>query len=571
MSGKCSLSRFFSAFGGKRSVAKKRAFRSKRRVFFEALESRRVFAGDMELFSFELTNGELRNTESSDAARIATARRVADFVEDRMGINLATIAEATLSGKMMSGDAGRSPVFTFEMDGMEWDIRDRQGGLEMVVNDHDLMQNADAPLDTNNNGSIDPLDILSVINYINGSPTKMVPNRVASPMSEGFVDVDGDNVVSPMDALMIINKLNSPLDNPRMPLIAEDDYLERTLPATTTEFPVSEIDVLANDIGDGLKLIDVQFGNAGIVEIVEASDGSGKMVVRYTPGDQFRTDDEFLYTVEDPWGNRASAIVVVSYSLESTGDNSFKVNVSAEQVQGTVPGEAIGFQDADGNALISLEYDGDENEFVGVFVHFQAIEPLLGVAIWGTFASDTTLEDRFFPLRGASGAAWIYGTLAEVNGILASLRYIPAPGFSAPDGISVVVNATLYGSLGVPTQQSYGWISVVVAKLDAAPIALPNFFVFNSPKEPVRLNVLDNDSSPSGSTLRLVGISQYSDANELSVTTPYGTVIEIDPEANDIILTPGWGTHDVFVYIVSDTEGRLSQGIVAVSLVPVEE
>jgi hypothetical protein len=569
MFGRRSLSRFFSILGINRSVAKTRDARLKRLALFEALESRRIFATDMELFSFGLASGELRNTESSDAARIATARRVADFVEDRMGIDLATVAEATLTGKMVASDAGRSPVFTFEMDGMEWDIRDRRGSLEMVVNDHDLMQNADSPLDTNGNGSVDPLDVLGVINYINSKPTSIAPARVSSPMFEGFVDVNGDNVVSPMDVLMIINQLNSGSDEAKMPLIAEDDYFERNLPANATEFPVSEIDVLANDIGDGLKLVDVQFGNVGTVEIVEASDGSGKMVVRYTPGDQFRSVDGFLYTVEDASGNRVSAIVRVGYSLESTGDTSFKVNVSAEQAQGTVPGEAIGFQDADGNALISLEYVGDENGMVGVLVNFQPNAAPFGIAIAGTFASDATLENRFFPQL--NGAAWIYGTLAEVNGILASLRFIPALGFSAPDGIHVSVHAFLYGALGVSTQSSSSGISVIVPKLAAAPITLPNFFVFNSPTEPVRLNVLDNDSSPSGSTLRLVGISQYPDVNELSVTTPFGTMIEIDPETNEIILTPSFGTYESFVYIVSDAVGRLSQGKVAVSLVPVPE
>lgn len=110
-------------------------------------------------------------------------------------------------------------------------------------------------------------------------------------------------------------------------------------------------------------------------------------------------------------GNRASAIVRVGYYLESTGDTSFNVKVSADQVQGTMQGAAIAFQDADGNALISIEYGGDEKEFVGVLVRSPELT--------GTFASDA-LEDPFFPQL--SGFAWIYGTLAEVNGILASLR-----------------------------------------------------------------------------------------------------------------------------------------------------
>jgi hypothetical protein len=564
MLGGRSLSRFFSVFGKKRSVAKKRVARSRRRIFFEALEARRVFAADMELFSLELENGEFRNTESFDAARIATAERVASFVEGELGIDLDSVAEATLTGKMMASDAIRSPVFTFELDGMEWDIRDRRGTLEIIDNDTDLLQNEESPLDANGNGSVDPLDVLSVINYINSSPTMVAPSRASSEMSEDFVDVNGDNVVSPMDVLMIINQLNSGSDETKMPLIAEDDYFERTLPATATEFPASEIDVLANDLGEGLQLVDVQSGNVGTVEIVEASDGSGKMVVRYTPGDQFRNIDAFLYTVEDAAGNRATAIVRVGYNLEATGDTSFKVN-GADQVTGDAPGAAIDFQDADGNALISLEYGGDENEKVGVLVNFQPNEAPFGVPVAGTFSSDTTLENRFFPLL--NGAAWITGTLAEVNEILAGLRFTPAPGFSAPEGIGANVFAFLYGSLGVSTQFSSDVISVVVPKLSAAPLANGDFFTFDRPSEPVRLNVLANDSSPSGSALRLVGVSQYPDVDELSITTPFGTLIEIDSDTNEIILSPGFGAYESFVYIVSDAEGRLSQGKVAVSLI----
>jgi len=248
--------------------------------------------------------------------------------------------------------------------------------------------------------------------------------------------------------------------------------------------------------------------------------------------------------------------------LESTGDTSFNVKVSADQVQGTMQGAAIAFQDADGKALIAIEYGGDEKEFVGVLVRSPELT--------GTFASDA-LEDPFFPQL--SGFAWTYGTLAEVNGSLASLRFIPAAGFSAPDGVGIGVHAYLYGFLGVSTQSSSGGISVIVPKRAAAPIAQWDFFEFDRPSEPIRLNVLANDSSPSDSTLRLVGISQsnYPDVNELSVTTQFGTVLEIDPETNEIILTPSWASYESFAYVVSDAEGRLSQGKFAVSLRPIPE
>ena len=564
MFGRRSLSRFFSVFGSKRSVARKRVARSKRRAFFEVLESRRVFAADVELFSFEIANGKLSDTESVDSTRIAAVERVADFAEGQLGIDLSSIAEATVTAKMMASSATPSAIFTLELDGMEWDIVDRRGSLEIVENDTDLLQNEESPLDTNGNGSVDPLDVLSVINYINSKPTMVAPSRTSSPMKDGFVDVNGDNVVSPMDVLMIINGLNSGSGDSEKPLIAEDDIVEKSLPANATEFPVSEIDVLANDLGEGLQLVDVQFGNVGTAEIVKASDGSGKMVVRYTPGDQFRTVDAFLYTIEDASGNRASAVVRIQYNLESTGDTSFKVNI-AEKVKGTAPGAAIDFQDADGNPLISLEYGGDENEMVGVLVNFQSNEAPFGTVVAGIFASDTELENRFFPQM--NGAAWITGTLAEVNEILADLRYEPAPGFSAPEGIGVTVSAFLYGSLGVSTQYNAGSILLEVPKLAESPIAKGDYFEFDRPTEPVRLKVLANDSSPTGSALQLVGVSLYPDTDELSVTTHFGTLIEIDPDTNEIILTPGFGTYESFVYLVSDAEGNLSQGKVAVSLV----
>ena len=557
------LGRVVNMFGKRASAAKKRLARSRRRIFFEALEPRRVFAADMELFSFELENGEFRNIETVDAARVSTAERVASFVEARLGIDLASVDDASLTGKMMAGDPSKSPVFTFEMDGLEWDIRDRRGTLEIVDNDSDLLQNEDSPLDTNGNGDVEPLDVLNVINYINSNPTMVAPSRTASGMSGSFVDVTGDNVVSPLDALVIINELNSASGESSMPLIAEDDFFERTLPATTEEFPVSEIDVLANDFGDGLKLVDVQFGNVGTVEIVEASDGSGKSVIRYTPGDQFRNIDAFLYTVEDAAGNRATAVVRVGYSLEATGDTSFKVTV-AEQVAGDAPGASVSFQDADGNALISLEYNGDDDTPVGVLINVQPNEAPFGVAIAGTFASDTELENRFFPQL--NGAAWITGTLAEVNEILAGIRFEPAPGFSAPEGVGVNVFAFLYNSLGVSTQFSSETISLQVPKLAAAPIVGNDFFEIDRPTEPVRLKVLANDSSPSGSTLRLVGVALYPDSDATSVSTPFGSLIEVDSETNEIVFMPGFGSYESFVYIVSDAEGRLSQGKIAVSI-----
>ncbi|MFN9434761.1 MAG: dockerin type I domain-containing protein [Planctomycetota bacterium] len=185
-------------------------------------------AADLALFEFGLKNGELFGIRSIDESQVPAAERVVDFAGSQLRIDLADLDDASVRGKLTANDAASSMLYTFELEGMEWDFRERQGKLELVGDDNDLLQNEDMPLDTNGNGTVEPLDVLSVINFINSSPTTVVPIRSSSAVSEAFVDVNGDNVVSPMDVLMIINQLNSGSDDTKMPLIAEDDYFERT-------------------------------------------------------------------------------------------------------------------------------------------------------------------------------------------------------------------------------------------------------------------------------------------------------------------------------------------------------
>jgi protein involved in ribonucleotide reduction len=58
-----------------------------------------------------------------------------------MGIDLTRVQDASLTGKVVAGEAANTSVYTFELDGMEWDIRDRRGILEIVNNDTDSLQN----------------------------------------------------------------------------------------------------------------------------------------------------------------------------------------------------------------------------------------------------------------------------------------------------------------------------------------------------------------------------------------------------------------------------------------------
>lgn len=64
-------------------------------------------------------------------------------------------------------------------------------------------------LDTNGDGSISPLDVLTIVNHLN--------RKVGGPVEDGaendnqnndFLDANADRSVSPLDVLMLINFLN---------------------------------------------------------------------------------------------------------------------------------------------------------------------------------------------------------------------------------------------------------------------------------------------------------------------------------------------------------------------------
>lgn len=70
--------------------------------------------------------------------------------------------------------------------------------------------NYTTPLDTSRNGSVSPVDALLVINYLNSGKTRDVKNGSADQAD--FIDVNADNIISPIDALLVINFLNSRAD-----------------------------------------------------------------------------------------------------------------------------------------------------------------------------------------------------------------------------------------------------------------------------------------------------------------------------------------------------------------------
>jgi Ca2+-binding RTX toxin-like protein len=63
--------------------------------------------------------------------------------------------------------------------------------------------------DVNNSNSIDPLDVLVIINDLNSQGVRELPHDDDETVPPAFLDVDDDGTVSPLDVLIVINKINS--------------------------------------------------------------------------------------------------------------------------------------------------------------------------------------------------------------------------------------------------------------------------------------------------------------------------------------------------------------------------
>ena len=120
-----------------------------------------------------------------------------------------------------NGEVRYTPSATFVgEDSFRYTVRDNDNDTSNVgvvsVTVADLgppWQNRDNNLDVNADGAVSPIDALQVINELNspaGSralPTPPIAERPFSPPP--FIDVNGDGSVSPVDALLVINFLNS--------------------------------------------------------------------------------------------------------------------------------------------------------------------------------------------------------------------------------------------------------------------------------------------------------------------------------------------------------------------------
>ena len=440
-----------------------------------------------------------------------------------------------------------------------------------------MRHNALLPTDVDMDGSTSPLDALVVINEINSKGSYDANQPTMS-------DTNNDGFISPLDVLMVINDLNSGstggMDGSFLPLgsgsgsgsgsgdlndkppFAVDDTLVEYLSAKASSKSAIRIDALVNDEGNGLRIVDVSAPATGTATIQTDPIFPSRTIIVYTPNVQSANYDRFQYTIEDDRGLRSEASVSVLYEQSTDGVRQFELQLP-DRVVGSI-GETIEFRDTSRAPQIKINYDGDPAASVGVYLSWSPPEGYyIGdrfVGEIGTTAAPETAS--FYPAAG--GAAWIYGDVPGVNRILANLYYEPSAGFSAPEGISLVAKAFLYSEIGINIGTQFGSTVVVVNKDSSAPgpHAVDDFFRLDASTTVGLIEVLENDvftgiADPS-SILVDVTPAAHSDA-----------LIEWDPIARKIrYQDTGYGFRgfDQFAYTLRTPSGVTSRAIVTVLL-----
>lgn len=166
------------------------------------------------------------------------------------------------------------------------------------------MQNSDLPCDVDASGLVTSLDALVIINKLNlanGSP----PTEHVDSTEFAFFDVDGNGVVSPLDALLVINALNR---NPLPPSLSvsmapnEDPnlngvVLNNRIDVRGQASPRSRLTVLQESGDDAPPLT--------IFQDIVAADGTFLLSIDLNPG-----PNPIRFLVRDELGRQTSALKV---------------------------------------------------------------------------------------------------------------------------------------------------------------------------------------------------------------------------------------------------------------------
>ena len=226
-------------------------------------------------------------------------------------------------------------------------------------------------------------------------------------------------------------------------VVAVDDYVNVWLPTSATRLSEVVIDPLANDKGEGLRIVSVAEPQFGTVVVESDPENAGRDRLRYTPAEVNSKFIFFRYVAQGSDGSTAESTVYVNYEQDSSGFSGFDVQVPDEVV--ALPGEVTRLVGENRNPLIQVRYAGTQPAKVGVLLSWAPpADYFNGIPTGGQISTAAEgVEAIFYPQL--SGVAWLYGTVEEVNRVLANLTIEPAAEYPSAGPRRMNVFAFLYG------------------------------------------------------------------------------------------------------------------------------
>lgn len=188
-----------------------RLFKQTRNLRLEGLEARRVFDIALAEFWNEIP---LNDSPQSDPQLVAEMvadsqwhSKMIDSLVDSWGIGFANSTE-DLTLDWIGQDASGLAIFKLNVGEYQWEFVIDQGIPSPASNEHNVFHNHETPTDINGDQSVNAIDALVAINHINRNGGSMLlPSNGDGAWMQNDLDVNGDRWISAMDALMVINHL----------------------------------------------------------------------------------------------------------------------------------------------------------------------------------------------------------------------------------------------------------------------------------------------------------------------------------------------------------------------------
>jgi hypothetical protein len=105
--------------------------------------------------------------------------------------------------------AGRLNLGAFSLATPENYAAFREALVDIAMTSQKPWRNAEDPLDVNASGAVTPLDVLLIVNRLNSLGSQTLPPPVVAQSPPPYYDTNGDGVSSALDALLVINFLNA--------------------------------------------------------------------------------------------------------------------------------------------------------------------------------------------------------------------------------------------------------------------------------------------------------------------------------------------------------------------------